>query len=101
MFGSGSSRVDVFPGLQEHQQVVFGHGALLCSALEMNGAASDFCSGIPSGSGPLPPLESEMPADHAKGTLSHLAHAGGATPAAPSCRVFGRNSDKVGATQSV
>ena len=41
------------------------------------------------GSFPLPP------ADHARGTLSHLANAGGAAPAAPSCRVLGRDSDEV------
>ena len=58
MFGSGNSRVGMFLGVREHQQVVFGHNALLCGALEVNGAASDFCSGIPSGGGPCPPLES-------------------------------------------
>ena len=35
------------------------------------------------------------PADHARSTLSHLAHAGGAAPVAPSCRVLGRDSDQV------
>ena len=34
------------------------------------------------------------PADHARRTLSHLAHSGGAAPAAPSCRVLGRDSDQ-------
>ena len=69
---------------------------------EVVGAASDFCSGIPSGSGPCPPLESEItdglplpPADHSRSTLSHLAHAEGAVPAAPSCRALGRDSDQV------
>ena len=59
-FDSGSSVAGVFPGVQEHQQVVFGHNALLCGALSVNGAASDFCSGIPSGSGPHLPLEPEI-----------------------------------------
>ena len=36
-FGIGSSRVGVFPEVQEHQQVVFGHNALLCGALVVNG----------------------------------------------------------------
>ena len=69
---------------------------------EVVGAARDFCSDIPGGGGPCPPLESgitaevcsPLPADHSR-TLSHLAHAGGAVPAAPSCRVLGRNSDQV------
>ena len=61
-FGSGSSRVDIFPGVQEHQQVAFGHRALLCGALEVNGAASGVCSQAPSGSEPLPPLEPEITA---------------------------------------
>ena len=39
----------------------------------------------------LPP----PPADHTRRTLFHLAHAGGAAPAAPSCRVLGRDSDQV------
>ena len=69
---------------------------------EVVGAASDFCSGIPSGGGPRPPLESgitvavcpPLPADP-RCLLSHLAHAGGASPAAPSCKVLGRDSDQV------
>ena len=35
MFDGGSSRVGVFPGVQEHQQVVFGHSALLRDAFEV------------------------------------------------------------------
>ena len=58
MFGSGSSREGVFPGVQEHQQVVFGLNALLCGALEVNGASSDVWT--PSGYEPLPPLGSEI-----------------------------------------
>ena len=69
---------------------------------EVVGAASDFCSGIPSGGGPHPPLEplilqwfapatSSLPR---KNPPSHLAHVGGATPTAPSCRVFRRGSDQ-------
>ena len=59
-FGSGSSREGVFPGVQEHQQVVFGDSALLCGAPEVNGAASGVCSRTPSGGKPLPPLEPEI-----------------------------------------
>ncbi len=59
-FGSGSSRAGVFPGVREHQQVVFSHSALLCGALEVNGAASGICSWTPSGGEPLPPLEPEI-----------------------------------------
>ena len=44
----------------------------------------DNCGGLP-----LPP------ACHTRSTLSHLAHAGGAAPVAPSCRVLGRDSDQV------
>ena len=62
---------------------------------EMVGAASDFCSGIPSGGGPCPPLESGITSDHARSTLSHLAQVGSATLAASSCRVLGRDSDQV------
>ena len=40
--------------------------------------------------GLLPP-----PVDHARSTLSHLAHAGGAAPDAPSCRDLGSDSDQV------
>ena len=44
----------------------------------------DNCGGLP------PPL-----VDHARNTLFHLAHAGGAVPDAPSCRVLGRDSNQV------
>ena len=47
-------------------------------------------SGIRDNSGGL----SLPPADHTRSTLSHLAHIGGAVPAAPSCRVLGRDSDQ-------
>ena len=46
--------------VQEHQQLVFGHNALLCGALEVNGAASGTCSWTPSGGEPLPLLEPEI-----------------------------------------
>ena len=103
MFGSGSSRAGVFREMVEHQHVVFSHNALFCGAFEVNGVASDFCSGISNGSGPCPPLESGItaaglplpPAGHARSTPSHLAHTGGAAPVAPSCRVLGRDSDQV------
>ena len=83
--------------------MVFGHNALLCGALLVNGTASDFLfrylqwqwamptSGIRdySGSLPLPP------ADHTRSILSHLAHAGGVAPVALICRILGRDSDQV------
>ena len=47
-------------------------------------------SGVGDNFSGLPP----PPADHSRSTLSHLAHAGGATPAAPSCRVLGRDSNQ-------
>ena len=56
---------------------------------EVVGAESESCSGITSGFMPVPS------ADPARSTLSHLAHAGGAAPTAPSCRVLGRDSDQV------
>ena len=102
-FCSGSNRAGVFPRVQEHKHVVFSHNALLCGVLEVNGAASDFCSCIPQwhwamptsgirvNCGGLPP----SPADHARSTLSHLDHAGCAALAALSCRVLGRDSDQV------
>ena len=43
----------------------------------------DNCSGLP------PPT-----ADHARSTPSHLAHAGDAAQAAPSCKVLGRDNDQ-------
>ena len=57
---NGNSRARVFPGVQEHQQVVFGHSSLLFGAIEMIGAAGDASSQTPVGSGPLLPLEPEM-----------------------------------------
>ena len=74
---------------------------------EVVGAASDFWSCILSGSGQHTLLESEItvvvcplpPADHARSTLSHLSHTGCAAPAAPSCRVLGRDSDQVSGHQ--
>ena len=59
-FGSGSSTAGVFPGLQEHQQVVFGHNALLCGALKVNWTASGVCSCTPSDGKLLPLLELEI-----------------------------------------
>ena len=59
-FGTDISRAGVFPGVQEHQQVVFGHNALLYSTLEVNGAASHVCSWTPSGGEPLPHLEPQI-----------------------------------------
>ena len=44
----------------------------------------DDCGGLP-----LPP------ADHARSTLSHLAHAGAVAPVALICRILGRDSDQV------
>ena len=62
VFGSGSIRARVLPGVREYQQVVFGHSAPLCGALEVIGATSGACSQTPSGGRPCPPLESEMTA---------------------------------------
>ena len=50
----------VFPGVREHQHVVFGHNALLCGALEVSEAAGGVCSWRPGSGKPLPPLESEI-----------------------------------------
>ena len=57
-FGSDSNKAGVLPGLQEQQQVVFGHSALLCGTLGVIGATSGACSWTSSGGGPHPPLES-------------------------------------------
>jgi len=59
-FGSGNSMAVVFPGVREHQKVVFGHNAILCSASEVNGAAGGVCSQTPRGQEPLPPLQPEI-----------------------------------------
>ena len=97
-FDSGSSRIGVFPGVLEHQHVVFGHNALLCGALEVSGAASGVCSQTSSDGEPLPHLEPEITVvvcpDHARSTSSCLAPTGGAAQAAPSCRFLGRDSDQ-------
>ena len=61
-FGSDSNKAGVLPGLQEQQQVVFGHSALLCGTLEVIGATSGACSWTSSGGGPHPPLESKITA---------------------------------------
>ena len=50
----------MFPRVQEHQQEVFGHNALLCDAFEVIGAASGACSWTPSDGGSLSPLEPEI-----------------------------------------
>ena len=52
----------MFSGVREHQQVVFGHNALLCDAFEVIGAASGACSWTPSDGGSLSPLEPEITA---------------------------------------
>lgn len=55
-------------------------------------------SGIRGNCGGFPPLH----ADHPTGTLSHLVHAGGAAPAALSCRSWeGTVTKCLGATQSI
>ena len=64
-------------------QVIFGH------ITQMAVGHTHLWDRDDCGSLPLPP------ADQAKSTLSHLAHAGGAAPAAPRCRVLGRDSDQV------
>ena len=59
-FGSGNNSAGLLPGVREQQQVVFGHNALLCGTLEVNGASSGACSQTPSGGRPCPPVESEI-----------------------------------------
>lgn len=68
---------------------------------EMTGARSGAYTQAPSDGSPCPPLESEMtawfappPVDHTRSTPLHLAHAGGAAQAAPSCRVLRNDSDE-------
>ena len=60
MFGSGSCRAGVLPGEREQHQVVFHLIVLFYVPSEVVRAASDFCSGVPSGSRPRPPLELEV-----------------------------------------
>ena len=48
-------------------------------------------SGVRDNCGGLPPPH----ADHTRSTLFCLSPTGGAAPAAPSCRVLGRDSDQV------
>ena len=54
------SRASALSGMQKQQQMVPGHNALLCGALEVIGAASSACSWTPSGSGSCPPLETKI-----------------------------------------
>ena len=109
MFGSGSNRASVLPGVREQQQLVFGHSALLCGTLEVIGATSDACSwtlwwwampiyGVRDNCGGLP----LPPAELTRSTLSRLAHTGGAGPAAPSCWSWeGTVIKHLGAAQSI
>ena len=92
----------MLPGVQEQQQPVFGHNALLCGTLEVIETTDGACSWNPSSGRLHPPLESDTcgglsppPVDHARSTLSHLAPTGGAAPVASSCRFLGRDSDQV------
>ena len=62
MSGNGNNRASVLPAVQEHQQVVFSHNALLCGTREVHGAGSGICSQTPSIGEPLPPLEPELTA---------------------------------------
>ena len=79
---------------------MFSHNAVLCGTLEVLGAASGACSRTSSGSGPGPPLESEItgfalpPVDHARSSSSCLVPIGGAAPVALSCRLLRRDSDQ-------
>ena len=101
-FGNGSSRAGVLPGVQEPLQVVFVHSALLCGALEVIGAVIGACSPMPCDARPRPPLESEITVvvcphhlqTTQESTLSHLAHAGGAAQAVPSCGVLRNDRDQ-------
>ena len=63
-------------------KVVLGHDPKWQCATPTSGVR-DNCGGI-----------SQPSADHARSTPSPLSHTGGATPAAPSCRVLGRDSDQ-------
>ena len=56
----GSNRTGVLPGVQEQQQVVFGHSTLLCGTLVMTGVANVAYSQTPNAGRPCPPLESEI-----------------------------------------
>ena len=89
-FGSGSHDTGVFPGVQKHQQMVFSHNALLCGTLEVNGPASDFRSGIPSGSEPCPPLELGIIVTVCPCCLQPIT-----ALSTSSCRFFGRDSDQL------
>ena len=99
---SGSNRAGVPPVVRDPQQVVFGQNVLLCGALcsgwvckwfffrdpqwwwvTHTSGVRDSCSRLP-----LPT------ADNARSTPSHINHARGAVPAAPSCRILGRDSDQ-------
>ena len=96
----GSIWAGVLPGEREQQQVVFHHNAILCGALWGVWGCKSFLfrdppwqcamptSGVRDNCGGLP----TPPADNARSTPCHLAHAGGAAPAAP--RVLGRDSDR-------
>ena len=66
-----------------------GAGRFLFRYLQWQQAMPSF--GITDNYGGLPLL----PADHTRSTLSHLAHAGGVAPVAPTCRVLGRYSDQM------
>ena len=108
-FGIGSSRAGVLLGSESNNRWCSVTMSSFVVPSEVVGAASGSCSGIHSGDGPCPPLESDNcgglslpPADHARSTLSCLAHAGGATPAAPTLRVLESEVIKhLGTAQSI
>ena len=76
---------------------------------KVTGAANVACSQTPSGARPHPPLESEItavvcslpPVDHARSSLSFLAHTEGAAQAASSFRVLGNDQACVGNAWSI
>ena len=61
-WAAAAAGVVVLPGVQEQQQVVFGHNALLHAALEVTGVASGARAWTPNGGRPLPPQKSEVTA---------------------------------------
>ena len=101
MFGSGNSRAGVFQGSENNNRWCSVIMSFSVVPYEI-GVAGDFCSGIPSGSWPLPILESWVTAviypyllRPCKKPLFHVDHARGAVPAGHSCMVLGRDSDQV------
>ena len=103
-FGSGSrGRLCSWGSKSKNRWCSITMSSSLVSS-EVVEAAGGSCSGIPSGGGPCPPLESDITVvvclcpDHTRSTPSHLAHTGGVAPATSSCQVLG--SDSVQASEN-